>query len=127
MQHALLPPPCRCPTGLCIPAHHKLGGQIPEAGRTGQDTAGTAAQAANALAKEGARRVALCCTHGVLSSNAVKRIEDSLLEEVVITDTIPHKEDTKNSKKIKILSIADLLGEAIRRIAVGESISTLFS
>ncbi len=91
------------------------------------DTAGTAAQAANALVKEGARRVTLCCTHGVLSSNAVQRIEDSLLEEVVITDTIPHGEDTKNSNKIKILSIADLLGEAIRRIAVGESISTLFS
>ncbi len=91
------------------------------------DTAGTAVQAAQALIKEGAKRVTLCCTHGVLSGNAVKRIDDSLVEEVIITDTIPQRQETQNCKKIKILSISDLLGEAIRRIAVGESISTLFS
>jgi ribose-phosphate pyrophosphokinase len=71
--------------------------------------------------------VTLCCTHGVLSGNAVKRIDDSLVEEIIITDTIPQRQETQNCKKIKILSISDLLGEAIRRIAVGESISTLFS
>jgi ribose-phosphate pyrophosphokinase len=91
------------------------------------DTAGTAVQAAQALIKEGAKRVTLCCTHGVLSGNAVKRIDDSLVEEIIITDTIPQRQETQNCKKIKILSISDLLGEAIRRIAVGESISTLFS
>ncbi|MBI2486017.1 MAG: ribose-phosphate pyrophosphokinase [Deltaproteobacteria bacterium] len=91
------------------------------------DTAGTAAQAAQALIKEGAKRVTLCCTHGVLSGNAVKRIDDSLVEEVIITDTIPQRQETQNCKKIKILSISDLLGEAIRRIAIGESISTLFT
>ncbi len=91
------------------------------------DTAGTAVQAARALVKEGAKRVTLCCTHGVLSGNAIERISDSQLEEVIITDTIPQREEAKTSGKIKILSIADLLGEAIRRIAVGESISTLFT
>jgi ribose-phosphate pyrophosphokinase len=91
------------------------------------DTAGTAVQAARALVKEGAKRVTLCCTHGVLSGNAIERIQDSMLEEVIITDTIPQREETKECFKIKILSIADLLGEAIRRIAVGESISTLFT
>jgi ribose-phosphate pyrophosphokinase len=91
------------------------------------DTAGTAVQAARALVKEGAKRVTLCCTHGVLSGNAIERIQDSMLEEVIITDTIPRREETKECFKIKILSIADLLGEAIRRIAVGESISTLFT
>jgi ribose-phosphate pyrophosphokinase len=90
------------------------------------DTAGTAVQAAEALSREGANRVALCCTHGVLSGDAVKRIEDSVIEEVIITDTIPPGEETKRCKKIRILSIADLLGEAIKRIAAGESISTLF-
>lgn len=90
------------------------------------DTAGTAVQAAKALSREGANRIALCCTHGVLSGDAVKRIEDSVIEEVIITDTIPPREETKRCKKIKVLSIAELLGEAIRRIAAGESISTLF-
>ncbi|HEY7535555.1 MAG TPA: ribose-phosphate pyrophosphokinase [Thermodesulfobacteriota bacterium] len=91
------------------------------------DTAGTAIQAAQALAREGAKRVTLCCTHGVLSGNATQKIENSLLEEVIITDTIPPKEQTKKSKKIKVLGIAELLGEAIRRIAAGDSISTLFT
>lgn len=91
------------------------------------DTAGTAVQAAQALVREGAKRVTLCCTHGVLSGNAIERIQDSKLEEVIITDTIPQREEAKRCSKIKILSIADLLGEAIRRIAVGESISTLFT
>jgi len=91
------------------------------------DTAGTAIQAAQALAREGAKNVTLCCTHGVFSGNAPQKIENSVLEEVIITDTIPPREEIKRSKKIKVLSIAELLGEAIRRIAAGESISTLFT
>ncbi len=91
------------------------------------DTGGTAIQAAQALIREGAKGVTLCCTHGVLSGNAIKKIEDSPLEEVIITDTIPTREEAKRSGKIKVLSIASLLGEAIRRIAIGESISTLFT
>ncbi|HEX3036051.1 MAG TPA: ribose-phosphate pyrophosphokinase [Thermodesulfobacteriota bacterium] len=91
------------------------------------DTAGTAVQAARAIVEKGAKRVVLCCTHGVLSGTAVEKIENSVLEEVLITDTIPPKEETKNCSKINVLSIADLLGEAIKRIATGESISTLFT
>lgn len=91
------------------------------------DTAGTAVLSAEAIAKKGAKRVALCCTHGVLSGNAVEKIENSVLEEVIITDTIPPQEETKRCGKIKVLSIADLIGEAIKRIAAGESISTLFT
>jgi len=63
----------------------------------------------------------------VFSGNAPQKIENSVLEEVIITDTIPPREEIKRSKKIKVLSIAELLGEAIRRIAAGESISTLFT
>ncbi len=91
------------------------------------DTAGTAVQAAKAILKEGAKSVSLCCTHGVLSGQAIQRINDSEFEEVIITDTIPPREETLKCEKIKFLSIADLLGEAIKRITTGESISTLFN
>ncbi len=91
------------------------------------DTAGTAIQAGSALMREGAKSVSLCCTHGVLSGNAIDRIKDSLLEEVIITDTIPPSEQYADFPQIKVLSIADLLGEAIKRITTGESISSLFS
>jgi len=91
------------------------------------DTAGTAIQAANALIREGARGVTLCCTHGVLSGNAIKKINDSDLDEVIISDTINPSKETINSKKIKVLSISKLLGEAIKRIIAGESISVLFT
>ncbi len=91
------------------------------------DTAGTAVKAAEALSREGAKSVSLCCTHAVLSGNAVERIEDSVLEEVIVTDTIPCEDKARRSSKIKILSIAELMGESIRRIASGESISPLFT
>ena len=91
------------------------------------DTAGTAIQAGNVLVREGAKRVALCCTHGVLSGNAVEKIEESDFDEAVITDTIMPTEETRSSQKIKVLSISNLLGEAIKRITTGESISNLFT
>ncbi|MGQ0794212.1 MAG: ribose-phosphate diphosphokinase [Deltaproteobacteria bacterium] len=91
------------------------------------DTAGTAVQAAEAIYKEGARRVVLCSTHGVLSGNAVERIRNSVLEEVIITDTVPPREETLCCSKIKVLTISELLGEAIRRIVFGKPINTLFS
>jgi len=91
------------------------------------DTAGTAIKAAETLVKEGARRVALCCTHGVLSGNAVEKIENSNFEEAVITDTIPPGDEARLSQKITVLSISNLIGEAIKRITTGESISTLFT
>lgn len=91
------------------------------------DTAGTAIQAGKALVREGARSVSLCCTHGVLSGRAIDNINESMLEEVIITDTIPPTEETKACERIKVLSIANLLGESIKRITMGESISTLFN
>lgn len=91
------------------------------------DTADTAVKAAKAILREGAKSVSLCCSHGVLSGEAVKRIEESEFEEVLITDTIPQKDMNNRSDKIKYLSIANLLGEAIKRITTGESISTLFT
>ena len=91
------------------------------------DTAGTAIQAAKALMREGAKSASLCCTHGVLSGSAIERIKDSELEEVIITDTIPPTQDAVDCNKIKVLTIANLLGEAIKRITTGESISSLFT
>jgi len=90
------------------------------------DTAGTAIQAAQALIKNGAKRASLCCTHAVLSGKAIERIKDSVLEEVIITDTIPPSQDVIDCDKFKVLTIADLLGESIKRITTGESISSLF-
>lgn len=91
------------------------------------DTAGTAIQAAQVLVREGAKRVALCCTHGVLSGKAVERIENSDFVEALITDSIEPSEEVRASKKIKVLSISSLLGEAMKRITTGESISSMFT
>ncbi len=90
------------------------------------DTAGTAIQAAQALIKNGAKRASLCCTHAVLSGKAIERIKEPVLEEVIITDTIPPSQDVIDCDKFKVLTIADLLGESIKRITTGESISSLF-
>ncbi len=89
------------------------------------DTAGTITQAAGALKKFGAKEVYACCTHGVLSGPAIERINASEIKELAITDTIPLPEG-KRSDKVKVLSTADLIGEAIKRIHYGESVSSLF-
>jgi len=89
------------------------------------DTAGTLIQAVEAVKREGARRVLACAVHGVLSGPAIKRIEESGLEEVIITNSIPLTQD-KGLAKIHVLSVAPLLAEAIRRIHDEESVSTLF-
>jgi ribose-phosphate pyrophosphokinase len=89
------------------------------------DTAGTIVQAVSALKEEGARRVLASCTHAVLSGQAVARLERSVIEEVVITNTIPLRED-QQSKKITVLSVAPLLAEAIHRIHTETSVSSLF-
>lgn len=91
------------------------------------DTAGTAIQAGKAIMREGAKRVSLCSTHGVLSGNAIERITGSSLEEIILTDTIPQTQHAADCDKIRVISIANLLGEAIKRIATGESISSLFN
>ena len=91
------------------------------------DTAGTAIQAGKALLREGAKSATLCCTHGVLSGSAIERITKSDIVEVIITDTIPPSLQAVACGKVKVISIANLLGEAIKRIATGESISSLFN
>ncbi len=90
------------------------------------DTAGTLTQAANALRKEGAKKVVACCTHPVLSGNAIEKINQSDLEELVVTDTIPLRNEATGCKKIVVLSVAQLLGEAIKRIHNNDSVSSLF-
>ena len=90
------------------------------------DTAGTLCQAAKALKQEGAVRVVAYCTHPILSGPAVKNIEASELDELVVTDTIPLRENAQACGKIRQLSVADMLAETIRRIAVGESVSSLY-
>ena len=89
------------------------------------DTGGTLTQAVPALLDKGAKRIFASCTHPVLSGSAVERIEGSALEEVVVTNTIPLPEG-RPSKKLTVLSVAPLLGEAINRIHKEESVSRLF-
>jgi ribose-phosphate pyrophosphokinase len=90
------------------------------------DTAGTLTQAASALAQQGARRVVACCVHPVLSGKAVEKINNSPLEEVVVTNTIPLKQGASSCDKLKVLTVAPLLGEAIKRIHNNDSVSSLF-
>lgn len=90
------------------------------------DTAGTLTQAANALKLHGANSIYACATHAVLSGPAIDRINNSAIEEVLITDTIPLGEKSDRTSKLKVLSSAELLAEAIRRIHEDESVSALF-
>jgi len=90
------------------------------------DTAGTLTQAAQALKEHGATAIFACCTHAVLSGKAIQKINDSPLEELIVTDTIPITQEASSCKKIKILSVAELFGEAIKRIHDNESVSSLF-
>lgn len=90
------------------------------------DTAGTLVNAANALKKAGARSVAACATHAVLSGPALSRIVESPLSEVIVSNSIPLSEEAKASGKFKVVSVARLLAEAIRRIHHSDSVSSLF-
>ena len=90
------------------------------------DSGGTLCNAADALMKEGAKAVSAYVTHGVLSNNAVARIEKSVLKEIVIADTINPTEDALKSDAVRVLGVAETIGEAIRRIANDESISKMF-
>jgi ribose-phosphate pyrophosphokinase len=89
------------------------------------DTAGTVCAASELLLSKGASRVDVVATHGLLSGPAVERLRKSPIEEVVVTNTIPVEH--KNLEKLKVVSIAPLIGEAIRRIHEGESVSVLFT
>ncbi len=90
------------------------------------DTANTLCEAAEALKEKGAARVIAYCTHPVLSGPAIGRIENSALDELVVTDTIPLREEARNCKRIRQLSVAELLAETMRRINAEESVSSLF-
>jgi ribose-phosphate pyrophosphokinase len=90
------------------------------------DTAGTLTQAANALKENGAGDIYAYCTHPVLSGASVERIEASPIDKVVVTNTIPLNEKARNGSKILALSVAELLGEAIKRVHNSDSVSTLF-
>jgi ribose-phosphate pyrophosphokinase len=90
------------------------------------DTANTLCEAASALKNAGARQVKACCTHPVLSGQAVARIAGSELDEIVVTNSIPLTDAARHCGKIRQISIASLLAESIRRIAAGDSVSTLF-
>jgi ribose-phosphate pyrophosphokinase len=91
------------------------------------DTAGTIVQGARACADKGAREVWTACTHAVLSGPALERLQQSCLTQVVITNTIPLQDKQQGCPKIHQLSVAPLLGEAIRRIHADESVSSLFA
>ena len=91
------------------------------------DTAGTLAGAARALHEGGAKRIVACASHGVLSGPAIHRIMESPLSEVVVTDTIPLRPEARDCPKIKQVTIARLLGEAIKRIHSSDSVSSLFA
>lgn len=90
------------------------------------DTANTLCEGAAALKKQGAVRVLAYCTHAVLSGNAVERIAKSALDELVVTDTIPLREDARACGRIRVLSVASLLAETMRRISNEDSVSSLF-
>ncbi len=89
------------------------------------DTAGTMVQAAEALRRNGAKSIYACATHGVLSGPAIGRLESSPIEELVVTDSVPLGEKSR-CRKITVLSVAPLLGEAIKRIHFNDSVSSLF-
>ena len=90
------------------------------------DTANTLCKATAALKANGAKKVVAYCTHPVLSGGAIQRVEESDLDELVVTDTIPLSEEANNSKTIRVLSVDELLAETIRRIVRSDSVSSLF-
>jgi ribose-phosphate pyrophosphokinase len=90
------------------------------------DTAGTLTEAAKTLKEHGSTAIYACCTHAVLSGNAIHKINDSPIEELIVTDTIAIDHEERDALKIKVLSVAELFGEAIKRIHNSESVSSLF-
>jgi len=90
------------------------------------DTAGTIVEAASALKTKGAQGVYACCVHPVLSGPALQRLNDSIIQEVVVTNTIPLTPEAASKRKFKVLSVAKLLADAIQRIHCNDSVSSLF-
>ena len=90
------------------------------------DTGGTLAKAAEALKEHGAKRVIAYATHPVLSGNAAENLRNSVIDEVVVTDSIPLSEEIKKLKMVRQLTLSGMLSEAIRRVCNEESISAMF-
>ncbi len=90
------------------------------------DTAGTLCEAARALKSRGAVRVVAYCTHAVLSGPAITNIENSELDELVVTDTIPLRHEARQCSRVRVLSIAEMLAETMRRVSAEESVSSLY-
>ena len=90
------------------------------------DTAGTITHASSAIKESGAKRVVAACAHAVLSGPALDRINESALEEVIVTNTIPMDKNTEKCKKLTVLSVAEMLGDAMQRIHEETSVSSLF-
>lgn len=90
------------------------------------DTAGTLTQGAAALKKRGTKKIFACCTHPVLSGPAIERLENSAIDQLVVTNTIPLNGASEKCSKIVTLSVSELIGEAVRRIYYSHSVSTLF-
>jgi len=90
-------------------------------------TAATMCTAAKIVKEHGAKKIFIGATHGIFSEGAAQDIADSLIDEVVVTDTIPQKENVKKLKNLKVLTVSEILGEAIKRIHKNESISAMFS
>ena len=90
------------------------------------DTAGTLCNGAEILMEAGAKEVHDCCSHGVLSGPAIERIEQSCLKSLVVTNSIPLRDKIQKTEKITVLSVGQLLGEAINRINNEDSVSYLF-
>lgn len=90
------------------------------------DTAGTLCNAAKALKKEGAKKVVAYCTHPVLSGNAINNLNNSQLDELVVTDSIPLSAAARQCERIRLLTLSRMLGEAVRRLSNEESLSAMF-
>ncbi|MEW6078058.1 MAG: ribose-phosphate pyrophosphokinase [Thermodesulfobacteriota bacterium] len=90
------------------------------------DTAGTLMEAANAIAEQGAHEVNACCVHPVLSGPAIERVKASALKNLIVTDSIPLRKEASEYAPIKVLSIAELVGEAMHRSYTGDSVTSLF-
>ena len=90
------------------------------------DTGGTLAKAAEALKNHGARKVYAYATHAIFSGNAPKNLKESVIDEIIITDSIPLSKDMKATGKVKQLTLSEMLAETIRRISNEESISAMF-
>jgi ribose-phosphate pyrophosphokinase len=90
------------------------------------DTGGTLVEAAEALVQNGAAEVYACCTHPVLSGNATKKIEESSIKSLLTTNTVPLSREASKSRKIDVVSVAEIFGEAIKRVHFSKSVSSLF-